>query len=115
MIGVVVEVAQVDNVDPKPTKYRNPRGLIIQGVAVAKLLVEVHVEVASEYLETWHGLEDVVMGISQYRLLGRLVVLRAQVVIDRHMLHRAGRCVVEREIVPSASREFPSRFSTPRR
>src|ERR1700722_15806321 len=57
-------------------------------------------EKSGEHFESRPRFEDVIVGISQDRLLGSLVAMRAQIVVDGHVLHGSGRRVVECKVVP---------------
>ena len=61
-------------------------------------------------LEAGHGLENVSMGIGEYRLLSGMVPPGTQVVVDRHALQRAGGSIVESIVLDL----FVRRADTPR-
>ena len=96
---VVVEVRQVENVDSEGAEDCDPGWLIIQRIAIAQLFVEVRVEVAGHDLVAGHGLENIVMCISEDGLTCGPIVPGVQVVVDSHALLGPGRRVVEGVIV----------------
>ena len=50
---------------PMPRKTRHPTGVIVEGLAIAKHLVEVHVKVSGDDLEAGYGFEDIVVGVGE--------------------------------------------------
>ena len=97
-VRIVVEVAEVNHVDPQPAEHRNPRRLEVRRPPVPHHLVQLQVEVPGHRLEPRHRLVGVVVRVLQHRLIGRMAPGCAQVVVHRHMLHRSGRRVVQRII-----------------
>src|SRR5580704_13548438 len=98
-VGVVVEVAEIDDVDAYAAEDRHPTGVIVEGLAIAEHLVEVHVKVSGDDLEAGYGFEDIVVGVGEYGLLGETIAVGAEVVVDGHALHGSGRRVVERVVL----------------
>jgi hypothetical protein len=72
-VGVVVEVAEIDNVDAEAAEDRNPCGAESERAAVAQHLVEVEMEVAGDGLESGDGLVDIVVGVGHHGLLRGLI------------------------------------------
>src|SRR5882757_359376 len=58
-IGVVVEVSEVDDVDAEAAEDGDPAGMVVEGLEVAQLLVEIHVEVAADNFKPGDWFEDV--------------------------------------------------------
>ena len=98
-VGVVVKVAEIDDVDAESAKDGNPGGADVGGVVVANHLVELEMEVAGDGFESGDGLVDVVVRVGHHGLLRGVVAGWAQVVVDGHVLHGAGRRVVERVVL----------------
>ena len=112
---IVVEVAQIDNVDSESAEDRDPRRLVIQVVAIAELLVEIQMEMAGHDLVAGQRLEDIVVGVGQHRIVRGLSPAGAQVVVDRHVLLGAGGRIVQGEVVAFAARGADAVWSTLRR
>ncbi len=98
-VQLEMEVAQADDVQAERAHRHQILERRVERSGRALTTGEVEMEVVHERLVAGNRLERVAVREGQHRLPRRLAGVRARVEIHAHLLHRAGRRIVEREVL----------------